>query len=194
MIQMNDILREGNYLLKEKSLEVVLPISTEDEQTLLSMIKYIENSTDEEIACQYGLRAAVGIAAPQIGVLKKMIVIWTFDEKGEEHFYPLVNPKLISYSDELTYLSGGEGCLSVDREVEGYVHRPYKVRFQAYLYENGNLVFKRFQLKGYLAIVFQHEYDHLNGILFTERISQENPFFIPDNSKPVIFPKAEENQ
>lgn len=194
MIQMNDILREGHYLLKEKSLDVVLPISIEDEQTLLSMIKYLENSTDEEIACQYGLRAAVGIAAPQIGVLKKMIVIWTFDEKGKEHFYPLVNPKLISYSDELTYLSGGEGCLSVDREVEGYVHRPYKVRFQAYLYENGNLVFKRFQLKGYLAIVFQHEYDHLNGILFTERINQENPFFIPENSKPVIFPKAEENQ
>lgn len=188
MIKMNDILREGNTLLNKKSHDVVLPLSSEDENTLLLMIDYIRNSTDEEIACQYGLRAAVGIAAPQIGVLKKMIVIWAFDEKGREHYYPLVNPKIVSYSSELTFLPGGEGCLSVDREVEGYVHRPNKITFEAYHYTDGSLQLKRFILRGYLAIIFHHEYDHLNGILFTERINQNNPFFIPENAKPIAFP------
>ena len=80
MILMKDIIREGNPLLREKSTEVNLPLSKEDEDILISMIEYIDNSIDEEIATKYDLRAAVGIAAPQIGILKKMFVIYLIDE------------------------------------------------------------------------------------------------------------------
>ena len=75
MILMKDIIREGNPLLNEKSTDVELPLSIEDEDILNDMIEYIDNSIDEEIAEKYDLRPAVGIAAPQIGILKKMIVI-----------------------------------------------------------------------------------------------------------------------
>ncbi len=192
MILMKDIIREGNPLLHEKAVDVKIPLSKEDEQTLLSMIEYIFNSIDEDIAEKYKLRPAVGIAAPQIGILKKMIVILCYDEDGNEHFYPLVNPKILSYSDELIYLKGGEGCLSVDREVRGLVHRPRRVTVRAYVYCDGELVLKTLKLKNYVALVFSHEYDHLQGILFPDRINKEKPFFVPENSVPVIFKEEEE--
>ncbi len=192
MLLMTDIIREGNPKLNEKAHDVTLPLSSEDEDILLSMIEYIDNSIDEEIASTYHLRPAVGLAAPQIGVLKKMIAIYATDEHGEDHFYAMVNPKLISYSDELTYLTTGEGCLSVDRDVEGYVHRPRTIRVSTYLYDDGKLKQAVLRLKGYMAVVFQHEYDHLNGILFPERINKENPLYIPVNSVPIVFKSEEE--
>ena len=100
-----------------------------------------------------------------------------------------INPKIVSYSDELTYLPGGEGCLSVDREVKGLIHRPKKIKVQGYVYdfEKNEAVLKTVVLKGYLAVVFGHEFDHLNGILFVDRVNKENPFFVPENSKPIKF-------
>lgn len=187
MLLMKDIVREGAKVLKEKAVDVNLPLSKEDEKTILEMREYLYNSCDEEIAKKYKLRAGVGLAAPQIGVSKKIIAIVSPDESGNMHEMLLVNPKIISYSDELTYLKSGEGCLSVDRNVEGYIHRPKKIKVQTYLYENGQLVSKVIKLKGYLAIVFGHEFDHLNGILFVDRINKENPFYIPENSTPVVF-------
>ena len=193
MILMKDIIREGNPLLREKSVDVKLPLSNEDEEILISMIEYIDNSIDEEIAEKYGLRAAVGIAAPQIGILKKMIVIYLTDEQGMEHFYPLVNPKIISYSDEQIYLPGGEGCLSVDREVVGLIHRARRVTVDTQIYdvETRELKHVILKLKNYPALVFQHEYDHLVGVLFPDRIDLNKPLYVPENSKPVVFPKLD---
>lgn len=187
MIKACDIIVEGNPLLRTKSEEVSLPLSKEDENTLLSMIEYIKNSMDEEISQKYNLTPSVGIAAVQIGIPKRMLVVWAIDEKGIEHLYPMINPKIISYSDELTYLTSGEACLSVQRQAPGYIHRPSRVTVETYLYQKGELVKVRLRLKNYVAIVFQHEFDHLNGILFVDRINQSNPFLIPENSKPIIF-------
>lgn len=189
MILMKDIIREGNPLLREKSVEVNLPLSKEDEDILISMIEYIDNSIDPEIAEKYELRAAVGIAAPQIGILKKMFVIYLTDEQGREHFYPLVNPKIVSYSDEQIYLPGGEGCLSVDREVTGLIHRARRITAKAHLYDPETRKLKEvvIKLKNYPALVFQHEYDHLFGKLFFDHINKENPFYVPVNSKPIHF-------
>lgn len=191
---MKDIIREGNPLLREKSVDVNLPLSKEDEDILISMIEYIDNSIDEEIAEKYDLRAAVGIAAPQIGILKKMFVIFLTDEQGREHFYPLVNPKIVSYSDEQIYLPGGEGCLSVDREVTGLIHRSRRITANAHLYDPETKSLKPvvLRLKNYPALVFQHEYDHLFGVLFPDRVNKANPLFVPENSNPVVFPKYEE--
>ena len=163
------------------------------EQTLKDMIEYIVNSQNDELAEKYGLRPGVGLAAPQIGVDKKMLVILSYDENGHLHFYPMVNPKLVSYSEEKTYLDCGEGCLSVDREVHGYVHRAKRVTVETYLYSEGELKYVRLRLKNYLAVIFQHEYDHLNGILFVDRINKNNPFEVIPNSTPVKF-TSDENE
>lgn len=189
MITMKEIIVEGNPLLRAKSEPVKIPMSLEDMKTMDEMTDYIFNSIDDEIAKKYDLRPAVGLAAPQIGINKKMLVIYAFDEKGNEHFYPMVNPRLVSYSDELTYLDCGEGCLSVTRETKGYVHRSKRVTVETYLYLEGKLVKTTLRLKGYIAVVFQHEYDHLQGMLFVDRINKENPFFVPENSKPINFGK-----
>ncbi len=194
MILMKDIIKEGNPILNQKSVDVELPISTEDAETLNSMIEYIFNSIDPTVSEKYGLRPAVGIAAPQIGILKKMIVINAYDEDGKEHFYAIVNPKLMSYSDELTYLQGGEGCLSVERETQGLIHRHKRVTVKGHFLENGKLVNKTIKLKGYLAIVFQHEYDHLFGTLFVDRINPANPFEVPSNSTPVVFKDFDDSE
>ncbi len=192
MILMKDITREGNPILRQKCVDVNIPLSSEDEKTLNDMIEYIINSQDDELAKKYGLRPGVGLAAPQIGVNKKMLVILSYDEEGRLHFYPMVNPKLISYSEEKTYLDCGEGCLSVDREVNGYVHRAKRVTVETYLYSEGELKYVRLRLKNYIAVVFQHEYDHLNGILFVDRINKNNPFEVVANSTPVKFSSDEE--
>lgn len=193
MILMDNILREEVKSLREKSIEVETPVKEEDIKILKEMLQYIYNSVDEEIGPKFNLRPSVGLAAPQIGINKKMIAISCFDEVGRQHDFALINPKILSYSDELTYLKTGEGCLSVDREVEGLVHRRKKIKFKALSLENDKLVERVFVLKGYLAIVFQHEYDHLQGILFVDRINKENPFFVPENSTPVKFKGEEEN-
>lgn len=194
MLTMKDIIREGNPLLKAKSIDVQLPLSNEDEQLIIDMMEYIYNSIDDETCKKYDLRPAVGLAAPQLGILKKMIAIVAPDENGKEHEFALINPKLISYSDELIYLEGGEGCLSVDRKCDALIHRPKRVTFEAYVYDfqSRKLNKQKIRLSGYLAVVFQHEYDHLNGVLFVDRANQDNPYFIPDNSTPIKFNFEEE--
>lgn len=82
-------------------------------------------------------------------------------------------PKLISHSEEMIYTSGGEGCLSVNRDVEGIVPRYARTTFEAYDV-NG----KKFKIRAReeLSIAFQHELDHLNGILFYDHIDPKNPY------------------
>lgn len=187
MITMKNIIREGNPLLRQKSSDVLIPLNKEDEKTLVDMCMYLINSCNKELAEKYDLRPGVGLAAPQIGINKNMIVIYAYDESGREFFLPLVNPKLVSHSKEMTYLPGGEGCLSVDRAVEGLIHRFNKITVRGYLYSEGKLIKKTIKLEGYLAVIFQHEFDHLNGVLFIDRVNKENPFYIVENSKPIVF-------
>lgn len=193
MLLYKDIIKEENLDLRKKSIPVELPISEEDLETLSKLDEYLWNSYDDEMIEKYNIRPGVGLAAPQIDVLKQMFVIIAYDEKGEFHHYCVVNPKIISHSEELTYLEGGEGCLSVDREVKGLVHRPKKIKASVYLYdfETNEMTKTTLKLEGYLAVVFQHEYDHLYGKLFFDRINKENPFFIPENSHPVILKKED---
>lgn len=189
MILMKDIVREGHDTLYKVAEEVQLPMSQEDQDTLRSMLQYVENSVNDEIAHKYQLRPSVGIAAPQINISKKMIAVFTTDEKDEKLYrLMMVNPKIVSHSEELTYLPTGEGCLSVDREVQGYVMRNKRITVETHLMnDDGSLEKVRLRLKGYIAIVVQHEIDHLNGIMFTDHINKENPFFIPENANPIQF-------
>jgi peptide deformylase len=196
MLDYNSIIKEENLNLREKSEEVQLPLSEEDLKTILDLNEYLENGYDEVKSEKYNIRPGVGIAAVQIDVLKKMFVILCYDEVGELHHYGVINPKIISHSEELTYLESGEGCLSVNRTTEGYVHRPRRITARCTLlnFEDYSTSEVTLKLKGYMAIVFQHEYDHLFGKLFIDRINKNNPFYNPANSHPVIFKELFEDE
>lgn len=183
MITMKDIVREGHPSLTRTAKEVDLPLSEEDKKLLQDMITFLKNSQDEEIAKKYQLRAGVGLAAPQLGIEKKLIAIHFEDQDGKLYSYGLANPKIVSHSVENAYLAAGEGCLSVDRTVEGYVIRHARVTIKATDMDGKNV---KLRLKGYPAIVFQHEIDHLNGIMFYDHINKDNPFYVPENSMEII--------
>ena len=131
-------------------------------------------SQNEKIAEKYDLRAGMGMAFVQLGHLKRMFVIANeLEEKGTFEEYIIINPKIISQSEELIYVGEGEGCLSVNREVEGIVPRHARITVDAYD-EEGNPYTIR--VREEIAIAFQHEMDHLDGILFPDRIDKKNPF------------------
>ncbi|MGM8211898.1 peptide deformylase [Virgibacillus sp. W0430] len=182
MIVMKDIVREGHPALRTKAEEISVPPSQEDRDTLIEMMEFLVNSQDEMLAEKYNLRSGVGLAAPQLGISKRMIAVHFTDAKDTVYSYQLINPKIVSHSVEMAYLAGGEGCLSVDREVEGYVPRYSRITIKAFTL-NGEPI--KLRLKDYAAIVFQHEIDHLNGIMFYDHINKQNPFTIPDNAKEV---------
>ncbi|WP_141994162.1 peptide deformylase [Bacillus sp. B4EP4a] len=178
MITMKDIVREGDPILRQVTDEVSLPISDEDRKTLGCMMQYLKNSQDPKLQKKFNLREGVGLSANQIGLNKRMFVMYFPDEKGKLFEYALVNPKIISHSATMIYLPQSEGCLSVDRDIKGYVPRYERVKIKAV---DGNGEEIEMRLKGFAAIVFQHELDHLNGMMFYDRINTENPFKLPEN-------------
>lgn len=173
---MKNIIREGNQILRNASEEVKLPLSIEDKKTIMEMVGYLFNSQDAEKAKELGLRPGVGLAAPQIGINKKIFTILANDLEGKLWLMVVLNPKITKKSKEMTYLPGGEGCLSVDRETCGITPRYKRINVEADLYnlQTGKIEHKKFELKDYIAIVFQHEYDHLFGTLFVDTIISED--------------------
>lgn len=167
------ILDEKNKLLHQISEDVTFPVSDEDRKLAEDAIKYLEMSQDEKIAEKYNLRAGMGMAFVQMGKLKRIFVVANELENGSFEEYVVINPKIISQSEELIYVGEGEGCLSVNREVEGIVPRNARITVEYYDYE-GNKIVKR--AREDLAIAFQHEMDHLNGILFVDKIDKKNPY------------------
>ncbi len=102
----------------------------------------------------------VGLAAPQVGISKRVIVVDVGDG-----LFKLVNPEIISSSG---IQDGPEGCLSVPNVV-GNVKRSEHIKVKA-LNEDGDEVM--IDASGYLARAFQHEIDHLNGIIFTDKATE----------------------
>lgn len=189
MITMDDIIREGHPTLRQVAEEVDLPLSEDERLLAHDMMEFLANSQDEETAEKYKLRPGVGIAAPQVDVSKRIIAVLIPGEETEENPNPepqfqeiLVNPRILSHSVAETCLSSGEGCLSVDRDVPGYVPRFARITLEYFTIEGEK---KKRRLRGYPAIVVQHEIDHLNGILFFDRIDPDNPLALPDGIKVI---------
>ncbi|MBS4749525.1 peptide deformylase [Granulicatella sp. zg-ZJ] len=176
MLLMKDIIREGHPTLREKAAPLSFPLTQEEKDIAKEMLAFLHNSQNEEIAEKYELRAGVGLAAPQINVSKQMIALLVPGEYEDDPFIldmVMINPKIIKHSVQQTCLKTGEGCLSVDREVPGYVPRFSKITLE-YFDIDGNK--QSMVLKGFPAIVVQHEIDHLNGIMFYDRINETEPF------------------
>ena len=167
------ILDEKHKILHQKSSEATFPVSKEDRRLAEDTIKYLEMSQDEDIAQKYNLRAGMGMAFVQLGKLKRIFVIANEREDHTFEEYIIINPKIISKSEELIYVGEGEGCLSVNRPVEGIVPRHARITVEYYDYEGNK---QTIRVREDLAVAFQHEIDHLDGILFTDKIDPKNPY------------------
>ena len=182
MLKMCDILDENDKTLRQISEEVVLPLTKKDQSTIDKMIKYLHDSQIEELSEKYQLRPGMGLSAVQLGILKRYFVVVNEYDEGKFETYVIVNPKIVSNSMEQIYVEAGEGCLSVNREVDGIVPRYARVTVEGYD-RDGNKISVRAREE--LAIAFQHEIDHLNGILFYDHIDKKNPYKNQDNMRAI---------
>ena len=140
---------------------------------------------------------AVGLAAPQIGVLKRIFGIRLgykddMPEGEEPEMQPpmvLINPEIIEEAPEVE--RGWDACLSIPGMM-GYTERNLKVRVR-YMDEEGKTVEREFE--GFDARAIQHEIDHLNGVLFTDRLASLGDLYVyvkdaRGKRKPVPYPEA----
>lgn len=139
----------GDEILRKKSREV-----TKIDDKILTLLDDMVDTMYEE--------DGIGLAAPQVGILKRLVVI----DIGEEYVYKMINPRIIKSSGKQI---DQEGCLSVP-EIKGNVVRPKNVT-AVYTNENGDEV--TLVAEDLLARCICHEIDHLNGVLFIDRIEKE---------------------
>ena len=177
------IVKDSNASLRERCKEVEA-IDEEVISFVNEMAEYLKLSQDEEFSNKHHLREGVGLAAPQVGRNIRALVVYYEEEDEDGNVkiidHRLINPRIISESVKQVYLSGGEGCLSVDNEHNGYVYRNYKILVKAYEVKEGKEVV--ITARGYEAIVLQHEIDHLNGVLFYDHIDKKDPFKVIDGA------------
>ena len=167
------ILDEKEKILRHPSKEVTFPLTKEEKEIIKTAMDNLRYSQIEEYAKKYNLRAGWGLSAVQIGILKRWFIIVDEEDDGSFKEYFFANPKIISNSAEKIYVEQGEGCLSVNRDVAGIIPRYARVTLKAQDME-GNEFQTRFRED--LAICAQHELDHLDGILFVDRIDKKNPY------------------
>jgi peptide deformylase len=147
----------GDQILREKAA----PVAKVDDK-----IREILSEMEKIMRAESG----AGLAAPQVGILKRMLIFLEIEKHGEKiTVYKCVNPKIISCSEKRVAID--EGCLSVqgpDGPIFAGVDRPESVVAE-WIDENGAMQKKEFS--GYAARAIQHEIDHLDGILFIDYLS-----------------------
>lgn len=143
------VVRIGDPVLRQKAVRVE-QFGEALKQTLDEMVVLMKK------------KSGVGLAAPQIGIPERFFVVQV---PGEQPI-AFVNPEIIETSLETVDFT--EGCLSVPG-VWGDVSRPASVRIQAV---NADGKMFRLDADGYLARIIQHEFDHLNGVLFVDRLKE----------------------
>ncbi|AOG60733.1 peptide deformylase [Spiroplasma helicoides] len=165
-------------VIRNQSVDVELPLNEENEMVMRKLIDFVRYSQDPELNVKDSpehLRPAVGLAAPQIGSNANMFFArfeWDY-EAGDVDEFAMVNTKIIAKSEQVCCLSGGEGCLSVDVDHNGNVPRSYKIQITGYDWLTKQNI--ELTLRGYQAIVFQHEIEHLQGKLYYDRINEKEP-------------------
>lgn len=169
---------ERDFILTADSTQMfkVIQITEPNEFTILKAVSTDVNPKDKllpiiakrmYLAMRNPENPGIGIAAPQVGINRNLFWVQRFDKPGEPfEFY--VNPKIVWRSELLR--KGMEGCLSIPED-RGDVYRNYTIKI-TYFDLKGN--YKEEMIEGFTAVVFQHEADHLNGILFTDRIIEQS--------------------
>ena len=171
-----DIITTPDRRLREKS-ERVGAINFEVLDTIAKMRKL---SMDWEKEHPYELSAAM--AAPQMGILKRIIIVRDGDDKEKPEFTALINPLVVKAEGKV--VRDYEGCLSVPR-IYGMVPRPSKVKVKARLEDGSDVVIKA---TGELARTLLHEIDHLDGVLFIDHIRDVPDAFYEMNEKGDLVP------
>ncbi|MBI4215393.1 MAG: peptide deformylase [Parcubacteria group bacterium] len=141
------IILHPNEILREKAAPIADPLNHD----IQNLIREMSQTMIE--------RKGVGLAAPQVGVSKRVVIIATSDGP-----LPLINPEILKFSKKSSIQE--EGCLSIPN-VWGTVKRPYSIEVQAISYKGESL---RFNANGLFARVIQHEIDHLDGVLFIDKV------------------------
>ena len=169
MLLMKDIIDDSNELIRTVSKEVELPLSKENHDLLMKMHEFLVASQDEELSEKYDLRPAVGIAAIQLGIPKRMCAIHVldYDEEG-------------NVTKSTDYVKTGEACLSVPEDVKGYVPRHAKITVEGFDVLTNKDV--KIVARGFLAICLQHELDHFDGVLYYDHINKEYPLVPIENA------------
>lgn len=165
----SDVSGEGDVVLREtaplqlryygdpvlrKRAEPVVEITEAERQLAVEMLETL-----------YATGNGIGLAATQVGILKRLIIV-DIGEDDDETYEPLVlfNPELMGFDGEIV---AEEGCLSIP-DVTADVKRPERIVVEGIDVQNESV---RIEADGLLARVLQHEIDHLNGVLFIDRIS-----------------------
>ena len=150
--------RSDSLTLRRKSAPMVEGMERADDYETLRR-RMLATVQDPE-------NTGVGRAAPQVGILRRMIAVQRFDKPGEP-FEIYLNPKIVEYSAETA--PGREGCLSIpDRS--GEVKRAQRITLR---YRDEQFAERLERISGFTAVIFQHEIDHLDGILYTDRMERE---------------------
>lgn len=175
---MKTVLKMGNAQLAQPALPVV-------DFTDVDLKHIIQNLIDTMHD-----KGGVGIAAPQIGVNKRIIIFGSdknprYPNEKPVPFTVLINPTIKCLSEKM--IAGWEGCLSVPG-LRGLVSRYEKIQYQG-VGLNGKRITR--VAEGFHARVVQHEYDHLDGILFPQRMQDLSNFGFEDELKDIIWPKKD---
>lgn len=147
---LRQIREEGEEILRKKSREVAIDEITGEK---------IQDLIDDMLETMYNFNG-VGLSAVQVGILKRIVVIDVEDEKGP---YILINPKITKTKGEKEC---DEGCLSFPNQF-GKVIRPTEVTVEFY---DRNAKNQKLKAKDLLAQAICHECDHLDGILFVDKV------------------------
>ena len=167
------ILDEKDKRLRLISEPATFPLKEEEKKNIQDMLDYLKMSQIDEYREKYDLRAGMGLSYVQIGTAKRIFVVVDETNPGEFKNYIVINPEIVSQSEELIYVGEGEGCLSINRETEGIVPRHARMTVNAFDIEGNPYTIR---VREDLSVAFQHEIDHLNGILFTDKIDPKNPY------------------
>lgn len=116
---------------------------------------------------QDSMSMGVGIAAPQVGVLKNIIWVQRFDKEAFP-FEVYLNPKITSYSNKKQTVK--EGCLSIPQRSDVLNSRAFNITIE---YDTMSAQHKTETVEGFTSVIFQHEIDHLNGILYLDHLNKE---------------------
>lgn len=147
-----EILKYPHPLLKKRSKEV--------ERVDAEVRKLIQNMTETMYAVN-----GIGLAACQVGVPRRIIVLDVSPLDSEQSLFAMINPEVISEEGEIDY---EEGCLSVPDCLEK-IKRREKIRIRGTSPEGKEM---EVEGEGILAIALQHEIDHINGVLILDRVSR----------------------
>lgn len=150
--------------MKMKIFEIPEPVLREKSLPVEKIDAKVRQILDDMLETMYAAHG-VGLAAPQVGLLQRMVVIDIAGKDEDPCPYKMINPKIVSHSDEMESCS--EGCLSLPSSYAP-VSRYKSVTVQ-YLDENGNE--KSLEATDFFAKAVQHELDHLDGVLFIDHLS-----------------------